>query len=99
MKQQHNLRRVSVSPWADKAKMAEQLGDKYIYSLKPSPSPLANSAPDWDGLRQELRETLEMAQGCVVEIIMKDNVTIGHCPENLVEWCRIAREEADRIGG
>jgi hypothetical protein len=38
-----------------------------------------------------------MTKGCIVEVIMKDNHTIGERPENLVEWCRIAREEADRV--
>ena len=35
------LRRVSVSAWADWTKMAEMLGDRYIFSLKPSPADLA----------------------------------------------------------
>jgi len=30
----------------------------------------------------------------LVEVIMKDNHTIGGRPQNVVEWCRIAREEA-----
>jgi hypothetical protein len=50
-----------------------------------------------EAIRRDLRESLEKTQGCVVEIIMKDNHTIGGRPENLVEWCRIAQEEAERI--
>jgi hypothetical protein len=33
----------------------------------------------------------------VVEIIMKDNHTIGHNPENVVRFCRIAREEIEKV--
>ena len=33
-----NLRRVSVSAWANKAKMSEYLEDRYIYSFKPNPA-------------------------------------------------------------
>jgi hypothetical protein len=36
-----NLRRVSVSPWANKPIMAEKLGHDYVYSLKVSPTPLS----------------------------------------------------------
>ena len=35
------LRRVSVSPWSDVKRMAELLQGNYIFSLKPSPVPLA----------------------------------------------------------
>ena len=31
------LRRISVSPWSDRAVMAEALGDRYVYSMKPNP--------------------------------------------------------------
>jgi hypothetical protein len=99
VKRHRNLRRVSCSPWADKAKMAELLEDKYILSLKPSPSPLAVPGVDWDVVRKELRESLEKVKGCVVEVIMKDNHTLGKRPENAVEWVRIAREEVDKVFG
>jgi hypothetical protein len=28
---------------------------------------------------------------------MKDNHTIGGNPENVIAWCRIAKEEAERV--
>jgi hypothetical protein len=40
-----------------------------------------------------------MTRDNIVELIMKDNHTIGNRPENVVEWCRIAKEEALRISG
>jgi hypothetical protein len=90
------LRRVSVSPWADLEKMAEYLGEAYIYSMKPNPSPLAAARMDEGRVRDALRRALEITRGCRVEIIMKDNHTIGHNPDNVIRWCRIAREEAQR---
>lgn len=93
------LRRVSVSPWADLKKMAEYLGDKYIYSLKPSPTDLATPQIDEEYIRKKLREALEITKGCRVEVIMKDNHTIGGNPNNVVTWCRIAKEEAERVFG
>jgi len=97
VKKHHNLRRVSCSPWADLEKMAEFLQDKYILSMKPSPSWLATDKIDTDAIRAELRRSLETTRGCVVEIIMKDNHTIGGRPENLTQWCEIARQESERI--
>jgi len=90
----HSLRRVSCSPWADVRSMASFLGDKYILSLKPNPSAIATPSPDWTAIRRKLRETLEIVGNCIVEIIMKDCHTIGDRPENVVNWCRIAKEEA-----
>lgn len=93
------LRRVSVSAWADVRYLAEQLGKNYIFSRKPNPSDLSFPTIDEEYIRKGLRDTLEMTRGCHVELIMKDNHTIGHNPENVIRWCRIAREEAERIMG
>jgi hypothetical protein len=94
-----NLRRVSVSPWADLEKMSQYLGDKYILSYKPIPSDLAVPSIDKENIRKKIRNALEITKGCVVEIIMKDNHTIGRNPQNLIDWVKIAREEIDRIYG
>jgi len=91
------LRRISVSPWANREKMAQYLEDRYIFSLKPNPAYLAVSQIDEAFIREELRKDLEATRGCVVEIIMKDNHTIGGNPENVVRFCRIAREEIEKV--
>jgi len=91
------LRRVSVSQWADWADMAEKLGDRYIYSMKPSPTDLAMTTFDEERIRAELRKTLQITRDCRVEVIMKDNHTIGNDPSRAVRWVRIAREEAERF--
>jgi hypothetical protein len=92
------LRRVSVSPWADQEKMAGMLGKDYIFSRKPAPSPLAVPHVDEDVVRKDIRRTLEVTRGCVVEMIMKDNHTLGGNPQNLVHWVQIAREEIEKSG-
>jgi len=91
------LRRVSVSPWANLAKMARNLEDKYILSMKPHPGPLAVPVIDEDSIRKSLRDAFEMTRGCRVEVIMKDNHTLGNNPENAIRWCRIAREESEKF--
>jgi len=94
-----NLRRVSVSPWANLEKMAEYLEDNYIYSAKLSPTPLAEPVMNKELVRSEIRKALEVSKGCVVELLMKDNNTLGRNPENVINWVRIAKEEIGRIYG
>jgi len=92
-----NLRRVSVSPWADLAKMAEMLGGRYVYSMKPHPIDLAVRSLDEDRVRAQLREAFRITRNCRVEAIMKDNHTIGNNPQNVIRWCQIALEEAGAL--
>lgn len=98
VKQIPNLRRVSVSPWADTQKMAEYLKNNYIFSLKPNPSNLAMSEMDEKAARAELRLKIghARAENCHIEIIMKDNHTLGNNPDNAKRWVEIAREELAR---
>ncbi len=91
------LRRISVSAWADPAAMAELLGDRYIYSYKPTPADLAMPSFDAERIRAGLREVMRITRDCRLEVIMKDNHTIGNDPSRVVNWVRIAREEAERL--
>ena len=85
------LRRVSVSPWTDLRKAADAIEDRYIYSCKPNPAPLAFGT-DRKAMEKDLKRIMEAASGCVLEIIMKDTHTLGNRPENLLEWVDAARQ-------
>ena len=87
-----NLRRISISPWADVRKSAEALGNRYIFSHKPNPAIVAGEGWDPEAVRQGLREFLRLTKGCVVEIIMKDTHTCRSQPQRMWEWTRIAKE-------
>lgn len=91
------LRRVSVSAWANIKDMAEKLTNKYIYSWKPAPADLAYPNIDEAYIRSKIANTVKSTKDCRVEIIMKDNHTICGNPKNIINWCRIAREEAEAI--
>ena len=58
VKQIPRLRRVSVSPWSNRAYMAEQLGANYILSMKPNPADLARDSFDEARIRTNLRADL-----------------------------------------
>lgn len=88
-----NLRRVSVSPWANWKKMSEYLEDKYIYSYKPSPSELAVPIINEENIRKNISHILEIAKENVLEIIMKDNHTICNNPDNVINWVKVVRQE------
>ena len=87
-----NLRKISVSPWADVAASAEAMRGRYVISLKPSPAILAERSFDPEAVRKELRTKLAAARGCNVEIILKDISTVRHEPRRLWEWVRVATE-------
>lgn len=88
-----NLRRVSCSPWSNREVLPELLGKNYISSVKLSPTPLAFSQMDENVVRKDIQNTLAAAQNCVVELIMKDNHTLGKNPGNAARWVEIARQE------
>ncbi|MCW3489991.1 uroporphyrinogen decarboxylase/cobalamine-independent methonine synthase family protein [Dethiobacter alkaliphilus] len=91
------LRRVSVSKWANLPDMVEKLGDKYICSLKPDPVDISTPTIDEKRIREKVKEMLQVTKGCHVELCMKDNHTLGNNPENIIRWCRIAKEEAESL--
>jgi len=86
-----------VSPWANLEKMAEYIGDKYVLSLKPNPTDLAVSVMDQESVRKKIKNALKITRGCILEIIMKDNHTLGNNPSNLVNWVKIVREEIEKM--
>jgi hypothetical protein len=92
-----NLRRFSISPWADVEKSARLLKDQYIYSCKPNPAPLASETVDYATVRKGIRDFLQKTDGCVRELIMKDTHTVRNDPVRIPEWVRIAKEEAGRL--
>jgi antitoxin component of MazEF toxin-antitoxin module len=86
------LRRVSVSPWSDWSTLPGLLGKNYIASVKPGPTPLALSVLDEDAACADLRKAVGAVKDCVVEIIMKDNHTLGGNPRNAARWVELARQ-------
>ena len=97
VKQLPNLRRVSVSPWADWTTVPEYLGKRYIASVKPLPTPLASYSMNEDVVRRDCRKAAEQTKGGICEFIMKDNNTLGRNPNNAIRWVEIMREEIDRV--
>lgn len=92
LKKIKNLRKISISPWANEKKAAEQIQDDYVISLKPNPSVFADASWDIEYAKKELLTKLKNVRCCNVEIIMKDISTVLHQPKRLWEWAKMASE-------
>ena len=86
-----NLRAVSVSGWSDLFRMGELLGEKYVYSRKPTPAYISGAHPDWDKLRKDVQDTLEAARGCNLEFCFRDIYTIEGDRQRLAAWVGMTR--------
>ena len=87
-----NLRKISITPWADVDVAAEVMGGRYVMSAKPNPSNLVGFDPAT--VREELTH---IAQACArhnvsFELVLKDISTVSGRPQNLFEWQKIAME-------
>jgi hypothetical protein len=92
-----NIRRISISPWANVRKSAEELGSRYIFSWKPNPAMLVGDFNE-AGISSYVREMLEATRGCVVEIILKDTHTCENRPERFTRWSELVMELVQRYG-
>ena len=90
-----NLRKISVSPWCNTKRMVAQVGRDYVLSRKPSPAIVAEDTWQPQRARQEIRDFLDQAKGCHVELILKDISTVRRDPQRLWQWVEIAKEEAE----
>ncbi len=90
-----NIRKISCSPWSDRARFAEHLPDGYVMSNKPNPSYLAADGQR-EACRHDLRRTVQVARanGRPLEMILKDISTVGGQPRRLWQWAKDALEIA-----
>jgi len=86
------LRKISMSPWIDFDRAVENVGTDLIFAWKPNPAVLASDTWDPEFVRRDMREKMEKARNCVVEIHMKDISTVRYQPQRLWEWAEIASE-------
>lgn len=92
-----NLRKISISPWADIDKAVSQMQDKYVISYKPNPAIFAEKTWDLAKARADLTAALEKMKGCSIEIIAKDLSTVLNEPQRLWQWAQMASEVTEEI--
>ncbi len=93
-----NLRKVSISRWADKRISAQELGPNYVFECKSDPMVFASEAFDEDAIRESIRATITLGKeyGCVMEFIVDTADNIRGDPYRVDRWTQIAREEAEQ---
>ena len=88
------LRRLSISPWCDRELAARTLTDRYIFSWKPAPSMICAPNVNWPEVERYTRETVKIAKGCCIEMVMKDTHTFHGDASRIERWSRIASAAA-----
>jgi hypothetical protein len=88
LKEIPNLRKISMSPWANIEKAAEKIGNRYVFSFKPNPAVFAQSWWNLDEIYCKLKKDIDavISYNCAVEIILKDVSTVLNHPERLDGW-------------
>ena len=92
-----NLRKISMSPWNDPARIIREVGGDYVLSFKPSPAIFVEETWNPAKAREAMKSVLRQAEGCHVEIIMKDISTVMRKPERLWDWASIAMDVAQEF--
>ncbi len=87
-----HVRKVSCSPWSDRAHFAAQIGPELVMSAKPTPALLATASLNEDRIRADLELTCELAKqnGCNLEFLLKDVSTVKNEPARLTRWADVA---------
>jgi hypothetical protein len=87
-----NVRKISMSPWANAERGAESIGRDFVFSGKPNPAYLARDSWEPEAVERDLRATIEACRrhGTPLELLLKDVSTIRYKPGHLREWVDIA---------
>lgn len=94
-----NLRYISISPVADIARCAEQIGPDYVFSWRPNPADMVCCGFDESRIRRIIREGLRIlkANDCRFHINLKDVYTLEGDVTRLSRWVAIVRDEIAKM--
>jgi hypothetical protein len=96
-----NLRKISVTPWADARRAAEGMGGDFVMSAKPNPAFVAMPRFDPAPVEREIELYCEVCRqhGTTLEFVLKDISTIGNHPANLTQWAATVQSVIERHYG
>jgi hypothetical protein len=95
LRQVPNLRSIAVTPSADVARCAEQIGRDYVMSWRPNPTDMVCASFDEERIRRIIRSGMEASKGCTVTLHLKDVETVQGEPDRLKRWVGIVRSITD----
>lgn len=88
-----NLRIFVSSAWTDLKKVVDALGDRYTIMWRQKATDVV-FAEDMTSIRKHLDEGLQIAQGCYVQIVLRELQTLNGRLERLADWAKVAKEVA-----
>jgi hypothetical protein len=93
-----NLRKISITPWADARRAAEAIGRDYVMAAKPNPAFVASPRFDPAPVEAEIARYCQACRehGTTLEFVLKDISTIANNPENLTQWAETVNATIDR---
>ncbi len=94
-----NLRKISITPWADPQRAAQQMGPDYVMAAKPNPAFVASPTFRPEPVIEEIRRYCEACreQGTPLEFVLKDISTISGNPGHLRQWAQTVASVLDRF--
>ncbi len=90
-----NLRKISVSPWANIEKTVRETDGRYVLSVKPNPALLAEAPFRPEHVREQLRPLVEVTAGLPTEFIVKDISTCGCEVKRITQMLQTLHELID----
>ena len=89
-----NLRKISITPWADPEQAARNIGSDYVLAGKPNPAFVNAQTFNPEPVKQEIKGYLDACKryGTTCEFVLKDISTIANNPKNLTKWAETVSE-------
>jgi hypothetical protein len=96
-----NLRKVSITPWADPQNAAKNMGGDLVMAAKPNPAAVAMPTINAKALEEEIAGYCRACKeyNTPLEFVLKDISTISNNPNHLTEWAAIATRTIDKFYG
>ncbi|MDP6629699.1 MAG: hypothetical protein QGH42_03200 [Kiritimatiellia bacterium] len=93
-----NLRKVSITPWADPERAAEAMGQDLVMAAKPNPTNVSSRTFNPAVVEEEISGYLDACQrhGTPCEFVLKDISTIANNPDTLTQWVATVKGVVDR---
>lgn len=93
-----NLRKISITPWADSRRAAENIGGDYVLAAKPNPAFVAGATFNPRPVEKEIDDYCAACKDnhTTLEFVLKDISTIANNPENLTRWAKTVNKVIDR---
>ncbi len=101
LKEFSNLRRISITPWADVNIASEAMGRDYVLSAKSNPAFVSQTNFDKKPVIEETKKIIEACKknNTPFEFILKDISTIANKRDNLTKWVETVNQTITNYWG